>query len=135
MQALVADFYVRDRKLNVIFEPGTKKFSYKIYGNTVTASDASSTTVLKSDTASHGFFRSKSSLMYKNMNSETQLKLQEQDRDLDEIHGVLGDLNGMATAMGNEIDRQSDQLDRVTDKVDTANATLKKTNQRIQKLL
>ncbi|XP_015689080.1 SNAP25 homologous protein SNAP33-like [Oryza brachyantha] len=66
---------------------------------------------------------------------KVQIEKQKQDDALDDISGVLGQLKGMATDMGSELDRQNKALDDLQDDVDELNSRVKGANQRARKLV
>lgn len=72
---------------------------------------------------------------FKNASDDVKQGVLQQEEDLNQISGVLGDLHGMASTMGREIDRQTDQLDRITVRVDYANDRVNNTNRRINNML
>eukprot|EP00164_Ancoracysta_twista_P001851 GFYU01002432.1.p1 GENE.GFYU01002432.1~~GFYU01002432.1.p1 ORF type:complete len:275 (-),score=44.09 GFYU01002432.1:106-849(-) len=61
--------------------------------------------------------------------------IQEQDKQLDQLSGMLGNLKNMGVAMGGELDKQSQMIDQVDAKVDHVGDKLKGQNRRINKML
>ncbi|GAM24446.1 hypothetical protein SAMD00019534_076210, partial [Acytostelium subglobosum LB1] len=118
------------RSPKVIFEPGVTPFAY---------GDPTIRFVPSGGSRQQPLFGRPSHLgvsnFAKNAPDEVRNALIEQDKDLDEISALLGDIHGIAKTIGYEADRQSEQLDRVTTRVDYANDRLKSNNQRIQKML
>jgi len=138
VQQIVNEFYLRYqqqstamRKLQVIFEPGTRKFPLgKALLNQTTNQDRPV------------FFRrggaqppSITMTLMKHAPEDVKKQVEQQDRDLDEISDVLLDLNAIAKTMGVEIDRQTEQIEQVTKEVDSANSKVCKLNSRIEKIL
>uniref|UniRef100_A0A0D9VGL4 t-SNARE coiled-coil homology domain-containing protein n=1 Tax=Leersia perrieri TaxID=77586 RepID=A0A0D9VGL4_9ORYZ len=66
---------------------------------------------------------------------KVQVEKQKQDDALDDLSGVLGQLKGMASDMGSELDRQNKALDDLQDDVDELNSRVKGANQRARKLV
>ncbi|KAI3733750.1 hypothetical protein L6452_13205 [Arctium lappa] len=60
---------------------------------------------------------------------------EKQDEALDDLSDVLGDLKGMASEMGSELDRQNKALDDLSEDVDELNSRVKGANTRARKLL
>lgn len=135
IQGVVNELVVRTKpgQVEVIFEPGTRKFPYG-KPNLKEASNTNS----KNGRSEGGFKRTTQKItttMFKDQDDDTKKQIMEQENDLDELSDILGDLNAIANTMGTELDRQNEQLDRVDRRVDEGNAKLKRTNQRIDKLL
>ncbi|KAJ9554237.1 hypothetical protein OSB04_018282 [Centaurea solstitialis] len=66
---------------------------------------------------------------------KVELEKQKQDEALDDLSDVLGDLKGMASEMGSELDRQNKALDNLGEDVDELNSRVKGANARTRKLL
>ncbi|XP_024992244.1 putative SNAP25 homologous protein SNAP30 [Cynara cardunculus var. scolymus] len=66
---------------------------------------------------------------------QVELEKQKQDEALDDLSDVLGDLKGMASEMGSELDRQNKALDDLSEDVDELNSRVKGANTRARKLL
>ncbi|XP_050374043.1 putative SNAP25 homologous protein SNAP30 [Argentina anserina] len=58
-----------------------------------------------------------------------------QDDALSDLSNILGDLKGMATEMGSELERQNKAMDHLSDDVDELNSRMKGANQRTRRLL
>ncbi|KYQ96754.1 GRAM domain-containing protein [Tieghemostelium lacteum] len=115
----------------VVFEPGLKEFPY---GDPIIRFIPSTGRQNQS-----ALFTRASSLgvsnVIKNASEDVKNALLEQDKDLDEISNLLGDIHGIARTIGDESERSSEQLTRVGDRVDQANDRLSNNNKRIQKML
>eukprot|EP01113_Clastostelium_recurvatum_P035821 TRINITY_DN5030_c0_g1_i3.p1 TRINITY_DN5030_c0_g1~~TRINITY_DN5030_c0_g1_i3.p1 ORF type:complete len:526 (-),score=113.14 TRINITY_DN5030_c0_g1_i3:54-1580(-) len=136
VQPIVNELALRIKDLKVVFEPGTRQFPYGSNNIQLPTSGGAAAT------RKAGFFRSSAAtttispvITGLNVDSETKTALIQQEKDLDEISSVLGDIYAIGTTMGVEIDRSSEQLDRITNRVDSANVRLAKTNQRIDRML
>uniref|UniRef100_A0A453G369 t-SNARE coiled-coil homology domain-containing protein n=1 Tax=Aegilops tauschii subsp. strangulata TaxID=200361 RepID=A0A453G369_AEGTS len=66
---------------------------------------------------------------------KVQLEKKKQDDALDDLSGVLGQLQGMAVDMGSELDRQNKALDDMHGDVEELNSRVKQANQRARKIL
>eukprot|EP01128_Nolandella_sp_AFSM9_P011730 TRINITY_DN8659_c0_g1_i1.p1 TRINITY_DN8659_c0_g1~~TRINITY_DN8659_c0_g1_i1.p1 ORF type:complete len:574 (-),score=121.68 TRINITY_DN8659_c0_g1_i1:37-1605(-) len=138
LQIIVNEFILRTPKgqIQVIFEPGAHKFGFgraRISVQPPLHRDAKSG-------AGSGFFRREnqiktSSLLGAEASLETREALDEADKDLDAISGILGQLVDVGVTMGDEIDRQTDQLDRINKRVDDGNARLKKDINRMDRVI
>jgi hypothetical protein len=135
LQPIVNELVLRahPHKINVVFEPGTRKFTY---GNPMLSNIA----VRSREELTGGFVRkggkpATTQALLRDAPPETRAQVQEQEQDLDDISNILSDISSIAETMGSEIDRQSEQLDRVTNRVDLANEKLYQTNKRIDRLL
>ncbi|EGG17374.1 GRAM domain-containing protein [Cavenderia fasciculata] len=137
IQNIVNEFVLRSnfklgKAAKVIFEPGVKQFAY---GNP-TIKFIPSVGRQQQNQALFGRTNTSGvSHVVKNASEDVREALMQQDKDLDEISALLGDIHGIASTIGNEADRQSEQLDRVTGRVDYANDRLQSNNKRIQKML
>ncbi|XP_004298390.1 PREDICTED: putative SNAP25 homologous protein SNAP30 [Fragaria vesca subsp. vesca] len=58
-----------------------------------------------------------------------------QDDALSDLSNILGDLKGMATDMGSELERQNKAMDHLSEDVDELNSRMKGANQRTRRLL
>lgn len=130
LQGIVNELSLRVKSLAVVFETGARQFSY---GKPVYSQRAP-------QGSKNGFFRRGpqkpiTETILTNVDDKTKQELLQQEQDLEDLSSVLGDLHMIGTAMGCEIDRQNEQLDHITTRVDEANAKLKATNKRIDKLL
>ncbi|KAF7024955.1 hypothetical protein CFC21_037213 [Triticum aestivum] len=70
-----------------------------------------------------------------NAMDKVQLEKKKQDDALDDLSGVLGQLQGMAVDMGSELDRQNKALDDMHGDVEELNSRVKQANQRARKIL
>lgn len=59
----------------------------------------------------------------------------EQDRDLDELSGALGQMMNIATDMNREITDQNRRLEGVSNKVDESNRHIEKNNRQVKRML
>ncbi|KAL7587811.1 putative SNAP25 homologous protein SNAP30 [Lactuca sativa] len=66
---------------------------------------------------------------------KVEVEKEKQDEALDDLSDILGDLKGMATEMGSELDRQNKALDDLSEDVDEINTRVKGANTRARKLL
>ncbi|KAE8783430.1 SNAP25 homologous protein SNAP33 [Hordeum vulgare] len=66
---------------------------------------------------------------------KVQLEKKKQDDALDDLSGVLGQLQGMAVDMGSELDRQNKALDDMHGDVEELNSRVKQANQRARKII
>lgn len=138
VQSVVNEFCLRAKpkigEVSVIFEPGTRKFSY---GNASIPLPSESTG--QGERKGNMFRRDNGPAalpgVFKTASDDVKKGVLQQEEDLASISDVLGDLHGMALTMGGEIVRQTEQLDRVTVRVDLANDRLQHTNQRINNML
>jgi len=116
IQSIVNEFTLRAKskvgEVPVIFEPGTRKF---VYGKSIIPPPSAASGERK---AGGGLFRKDNNValpsVFKNASDDIKQGVLQQEQDLQDISNILGDLHGMATTMGSEIDRQTEQLDRVT---------------------
>jgi len=143
IQAIVNEFVLKSKSippgplgyLRIIFEPGIKKFSFGSPAINLPTSSSSNTT------RKAAFFRQGAQpqntvfIQKMDVDQETKNQLLEQEKDLDQISNLLGDLHSMGVTMGTEIERQSEQLDKVTTRVDHANDRMNKSNKRVGDLL
>ncbi|XP_065847240.1 putative SNAP25 homologous protein SNAP30 [Euphorbia lathyris] len=70
-----------------------------------------------------------------NAMQKLELEKNKQDDALSDLSDILGDLKGMASDMGSEIDRQNKALDNLGDDVDELNSRVKGANQRARHLI
>jgi len=137
VQAIVNEICIRAKPkigtVQVNFEPGTRKFSYGTTAIPLPTVDTGG------GERKAGFFRKDGAAtlpgVFKNASDDVKQAVLQQEQDLVQISGVLGDLHGMASTMGGEIERQSEQLDRITVRVDHANDRITATNKRINNML
>eukprot|EP00026_Physarum_polycephalum_P001563 Phypoly_transcript_01565.p1 GENE.Phypoly_transcript_01565~~Phypoly_transcript_01565.p1 ORF type:complete len:546 (-),score=84.07 Phypoly_transcript_01565:1662-3230(-) len=139
VQSIVNEFCLRAKpkigEVSVIFEPGTRKF---VYGTTRIPLPSDNTATGGERKAA--FFRKDAGApalpaAFKNASDETKQGILQQEQDLAQISDLLGDMHGMATTIGGELERQSEQLDRITVRVDLADNRLQNTNTRIKNML
>eukprot|EP01133_Synstelium_polycarpum_P013382 gene13382-15741_t len=136
IQNVVNEFVLRSncklgRSAKVMFEPGVKTFAY---GNPTIRFIPSSGRQNQAPVFGRASTMGLSNVI-KNAPEGVKDALIQQDKDLDEISALLGDIHGIARTIGDEADRQSEQLDRVTTRVDHANGRLIDNNKRITKML
>lgn len=67
--------------------------------------------------------------------SKVELEKEKQDDALDDLSDILGDLKGMASDMGSELDRQNKALDDFSEDIDELNTRVKGANNRARKLV
>eukprot|EP01132_Coremiostelium_polycephalum_P007898 gene7898-9717_t len=136
IQNIVNEFVLRSngklgRSAKVIFEPGVKEFAYgSATIKYIPSVGRQKTGALFTRASTLGV-----SNVIKNAPEDVKNAMLEQDKDLDEISNLLGDIHGIAKAIGEEVDRSSEQLDRITTRVDYANERLYNNNKRIEKML
>ena len=70
-----------------------------------------------------------------NAMQQVELEKSKQDDGLSDLSDILGDLKGMAVAMGTELDKQNVALDDLSEDVDELNSRVKGANQRARKLI
>mmetsp|Transcript_58350 Transcript_58350/g.143141 ORF Transcript_58350/g.143141 Transcript_58350/m.143141 type:complete len:225 (+) Transcript_58350:117-791(+) len=59
----------------------------------------------------------------------------EQDKDLDTLSGLVGQLKSMGTDMGVALKGQTQSIERLSDRTDTVDARLAKTNLKVKRML
>lgn len=62
-------------------------------------------------------------------------QMREQDDDLDELQGALGNMMAIAQDMGKELEDQNKRLDKVSKKADEQNVRMEKNNRQVKKML
>lgn len=134
LQGIVNEIVLRSppsKKIQVIFEPGTRKFAY---GHPALSSIPANR---NRGNEANGFARRapQTQNLFKDAPQQVQTQINEQEKDLDDISNILSDITSIAETMGSELDRQNEQIDRVTNRVDLANEKLYQTNKRIDRLL
>eukprot|EP01114_Cavostelium_apophysatum_P015389 TRINITY_DN4178_c0_g1_i1.p1 TRINITY_DN4178_c0_g1~~TRINITY_DN4178_c0_g1_i1.p1 ORF type:complete len:482 (+),score=140.25 TRINITY_DN4178_c0_g1_i1:93-1538(+) len=141
IQAVVNELFLRSKsgQVSVVFEPGTRHFPYGKASLLSYSIGKSAESKDGNTSKTSGFFRrqpkSVTQNILKNVDDETKAQLLEQEKDLDEISNILGDLSAIASTMGGELDRQTQQIDRISERTDDANERLYQTNKRITKML
>ncbi|KAH3757276.1 delta-aminolevulinate dehydratase [Pelomyxa schiedti] len=131
MQWVLCEFHKRAPTALIVFEPNAPRFEYedphlleRCATNRKTKSGAAGAVTAKGVDP-----------LIKSAPSHLQAALLEQDRDLDEITDVIGDLHGMASAMTGTIDDQITQIERVTKRAEQANERMNVQGQRIDGML
>lgn len=137
LQGIVSEFHLRSSDpIDIIFEGGTRAFKL---GRPITHSQSS--TKEDSKQLFSGFTTSRtkkdyiSETLLKDAPDDVKTKLDEQDKDLDQLSHVLTDLNNIAKTMGQEVDRSNKQLDQISNKTDEANSKLYQNNQKIKRIM
>lgn len=116
----------------VAFEPGTTVFEY---GSFKIADKISGKDKLESTGGGFGRRGAGPSLLTQVASKEVREEIASQERDLDLLENIVGDLGAIANTMGKEIDRQSEQLDRISGKAHETNVRINRTNDRVGNLL
>lgn len=129
-------------KKNIVFEPNARIFSFGAPRYSSLSSSTKPKPQSGNPSADSELISKKpqttpsiTQTIFKDCSDETKQAIDQQERDLDEIDNIVGDLHGMALTLGSAVDEQNQQLDRLSDKVDLANARLKKTTKKIDKQL
>lgn len=118
----------------IAFEPGVTVFEYGSFNIADKASGK------KKDAPGSGGFKRHAgaagpSLLAQAASKEAAEEIAAQDKDLDFLSDLVGDLGSIAGTMGREIDRQNQQLDQVTLKANATNARINRTHDRVNQLL
>jgi len=133
IQGIVNELALRCPGGKVLFEPGIRTFQY---GSRALCQRA---VKVGRDGGGGGMFRAKqklaSNVLSDNVTDQTKAAFDEQDRHLDQLTDVVGDLKVIATGMGTELDRQNQQLEHVTTRVDQANERVFRNNFRVKQLI
>jgi hypothetical protein len=119
------------KEIEVTFEQGVLPFEYNHISISIQPT-------LSRTQQSSGFFRSENQFRLSTLittDAETKEDLHKVDRNLDQISRILGQVNSMAKATGEEINRQNEQLDRVNKKVDAGVDRMVEQNYRIDKVI
>ncbi|KAH3759813.1 delta-aminolevulinate dehydratase [Pelomyxa schiedti] len=133
MQWILSEFHVRAPTASVDFQPNAPRFDYKDQF-VLAACKLQRKKKPGSDTPIGTAPKGVDPLIAK-APSHLQAQLLEQDRDLDQINDVLGDLHGMASGMTVAIDDQITQIERVTKRAESANERITNQDGRIDKML
>jgi len=134
IQAIVNEFYFRVDVCSIIFETGIKKFDY---GSDVIVAVSTSRNELTGSAggAYFGVKKDTADLLSDNVGEDVKQALRQQDRNVDQIRYLVGEMGNMGIAMGTELERQNEQLGRVTGRVDQASERLHNANNRIERQL
>eukprot|EP01102_Stenamoeba_stenopodia_P011307 TRINITY_DN345_c1_g3_i2.p1 TRINITY_DN345_c1_g3~~TRINITY_DN345_c1_g3_i2.p1 ORF type:complete len:531 (+),score=125.41 TRINITY_DN345_c1_g3_i2:236-1828(+) len=137
LQSITNELVLRTEpgQILVAFEPGVTVFEY---GSFNIADKANGTGKKKDAPGSGGFKRHGGggpSLLAQAASKEAAEEIASQDRDLDFLSDLVGDLNSIAGTMGREIDRQNNQLDQITVKANATNQRINRTHDRVNQLL
>eukprot|EP01088_Endostelium_zonatum_P021241 TRINITY_DN826_c2_g1_i1.p1 TRINITY_DN826_c2_g1~~TRINITY_DN826_c2_g1_i1.p1 ORF type:complete len:529 (-),score=137.71 TRINITY_DN826_c2_g1_i1:177-1763(-) len=134
IQIIVNEFFLRVRGVKVVFESEFEKFDY---GSEL---EYSSTGAKGYTSGADGFYQnsnkqgqgSMTRLLSDNVSKEVKDAVRQQEKDMDELYDVVGDLGNIAKAMGTELDRQNEQLDRVNGETRRANERIHNNQNRVQ---
>lgn len=111
----------------VEFEPGVRKFEYGSSSINKSAGNGAA--------PANAFLRNQQAAKYSTgnlmQNEANRSAMKQVDDDLDEVHGIVGDLKAIARAQGTEIDRSIEHLDRINDKADRTNQRIAADNKKI----
>eukprot|EP01106_Pelomyxa_sp_JSP_P003061 TRINITY_DN1459_c0_g2_i2.p1 TRINITY_DN1459_c0_g2~~TRINITY_DN1459_c0_g2_i2.p1 ORF type:complete len:301 (-),score=96.30 TRINITY_DN1459_c0_g2_i2:126-1028(-) len=133
MQWVVCEFTARNSSVLVVFEPNAPSFEFKDQRIRHQSTTNRKTLVGRNGELIRAGHQLEDPLL-KHAPASLRQDLKQQDQDLDQIHTVLGDLHGMATAMGGVIDDQIRQVDRVTTRAQEATERIKKQTTQVENI-
>ena len=121
-------------ELEVQWEPGAKKFDY---GSVALASMVVPRGRKQGDGGwgTQGQPSKTAGLLSKNAPAHVHADIAEQDEMLDQMSAGLDRLNGMATAIGNEVDDSTQKISNTNRRMDATNARVRGQNERVEKIL